>query len=373
MFELALQLERHGRLGQLHTSFPARWVPGLSRRSVSSLPWLLLGDRLASKVSERARRAANRGVIAGFDASVARRLRGASVVTALSSFGTKSLRTAKSQGSAVVCDRGSWHILEQQRVLVEESDKWGMPGPEFDDWIIERELSEYELVDAIFVPSRPALDSFVRRGVPPNKLRLVPYGVDATSFTPPRERRLADRVICVGRLDLRKGHQYLVPAYRRIRRPGTDLVLLGPVDTGLAHWLDLDNDADIHVVGAVKRTEVARWMQSSSIFALASIEEGLALVVPQAMACGLPVVVSEATGAADLISHGVHGLVVPTGDEDAFADALQQLLGDPERARAMGDAARCRIGELGGWRTYGDIATAAFAGLASPKATPPSG
>jgi glycosyltransferase involved in cell wall biosynthesis len=140
------------------------------------------------------------------------------------------------------------------------------------------------------------------------------------------------------------------------------LVLIGPVDRALTRRLQID-DADIDLIGAISRSEVVRWMQSSSVFALASVTEGLALVTVQAMACGLPVVASEATGIADIVTDGVHGFVVPTGDEDALADALDQLLRDPELARAMGAAARLRVLELGGWNTYGDTASAAFEDL----------
>ena len=79
----------------------------------------------------------------------------------------------------------------------------------------------------------------------------------------------------------------------------------------------------------------------------------MALVIAQAMACGLPVVATEATGVGELVTDGVEGLVVPAGDSPALAAALECLLGDPERAAEMGAAGRRRVVKLGGWDRYG--------------------
>jgi glycosyltransferase involved in cell wall biosynthesis len=104
----------------------------------------------------------------------------------------------------------------------------------------------------------------------------------------------------------------------------------------------------------VSRAEVAQHLQRSGIFVLASVEEGLALVIAQAMACGLPVIATDATGASELITDGVEGIVVPSRDVEALTEALERLLSDTDAAMQMGRAGRERVESLGGWSSYGN-------------------
>jgi glycosyltransferase involved in cell wall biosynthesis len=106
---------------------------------------------------------------------------------------------------------------------------------------------------------------------------------------------------------------------------------------------------------------VIRELQQASIFVLASIEEGLALVIAQAMACGLPVISTEAAGASELITDGVEGIIVPGSvSAENLAQAIDYLLSDNVRSQAMGAAARRKVEAIGGWERYGRQLVAAF-------------
>jgi glycosyltransferase involved in cell wall biosynthesis len=83
--------------------------------------------------------------------------------------------------------------------------------------------------------------------------------------------------------------------------------------------------------------------QGADVFVCPSVEDGFGLVVTEAMACGLPVVVSDHTGAADLVVPGETGYVVPYNDPGGYARALETLRRDPQRRAAMGRAARAAI------------------------------
>lgn len=359
MYAQAAQLARRGRLRRLHTTYPARYVADLDASHVHSRARWAAVRRVAGRLGERVDAALNRRVIADFDAWAAPGVDGADCVIGLSSFATATLRRARRNGALTVCDRGSTHILTQRAILERERDRWDLPIPRFDSWIVERELDDYQNAELIFVPSAPALASFVERGVPQHKLHKVPYGVDLGAFSPPSEPPPWGRVISIGPVSLQKGHQYLVPAYEQVRRPGTRLQLLGRPDEDFVRRIARDTQ-DIELNGPVARHEVADHLRRASIFVLASVQEGLALVVLQAMASGLPVVVSEATGAAEYVTDGVEGFVVPTADQDALAQALGRLLDDPERAAEMGRAARRRVEHIGGWEAYGDAVVAAL-------------
>ncbi len=104
----------------------------------------------------------------------------------------------------------------------------------------------------------------------------------------------------------------------------------------------------------MSQPEVAARMSRSHVLALASVEEGLALVQGQAMACGCPVIATTATGAEDLFTDGVEGFIVPDRDSATFALRLQQLADDAALRERMAAAALTRVRSLGGWDHYGE-------------------
>lgn len=116
-------------------------------------------------------------------------------------------------------------------------------------------------------------------------------------------------------------------------------------------------------------------MSRSHVLVLPSIEEGLALVQAQAMACGCPVLCSEATGGEDLFTDGQEGFIVPARDAAALTDRLQQLADDPALQAKMRAAALQRVQQIGGWSQYGDRWEALLTDLlsrAKPGQPPPT-
>ena len=107
-------------------------------------------------------------------------------------------------------------------------------------------------------------------------------------------------------------------------------------------------------MGAVSQERLRELMSASHALVLPSIEEGLALVQAQALACGCPVICSTNTGGEDLFSDGVEGFVVPIRDVDALTARMQELADDPRRQQAMRAAALERVRSIGGWAEYGD-------------------
>jgi glycosyltransferase involved in cell wall biosynthesis len=107
-------------------------------------------------------------------------------------------------------------------------------------------------------------------------------------------------------------------------------------------------------------------MSRSHVLALPSIEEGLALVQAQAMACGCPVVCSTNTGGEDLFTDGVEGFIVPIRDPLTLAERLQRLADDPALQRSMREAALRRVRSLGGWKEYGDLWESLLKSLTTP-------
>ena len=113
---------------------------------------------------------------------------------------------------------------------------------------------------------------------------------------------------------------------------------------------------DAIVMGHMPQIELKRVMSRSHVLVLPSVEEGLAMVMAQAMACGCPVVASNHTGAEDLMTDGMEGFIVPVRDVEMLAEKLQQLADDPILRDEMGNKALQKVKGLGGWDDYGNKA-----------------
>jgi len=106
-------------------------------------------------------------------------------------------------------------------------------------------------------------------------------------------------------------------------------------------------------LGQTPREALLREMSEADVFVFPSLFEGFALVILEAMATGLPVITTSNTAGPDLIEDGKEGLIVPAGDVEALQTAMESLLNDPERARAMGRAAHEKAKEYT-WERYGE-------------------
>ena len=95
-------------------------------------------------------------------------------------------------------------------------------------------------------------------------------------------------------------------------------------------------------------------MSRSHVLVLPSVEEGLALVQAQAMACECPVIATRATGAEDLFTDRIEGFIVDDRDVDALTARLQQVADDPALRERLAAAARLRVQGIGGWDAYGE-------------------
>jgi D-inositol-3-phosphate glycosyltransferase len=178
---------------------------------------------------------------------------------------------------------------------------------------------------------------------------MLPPGIDTTLFSPsPRSPR--GPILSVGRFsDPRKNVRLLFEAYARLRRMLADappLVLAGATmpstdDLALAEALGIA--PHLRLMPRVVLGDLVELYRTASCFALSSNEEGLGIVVLEAMACGLPVVSTASGGPEDIVRDGVDGFLVPVGDAAAMARSLYRVLEDEVVAARMGTAGRQRI------------------------------
>jgi starch synthase len=357
-FDLARQLHKRGALRTIFSGYPWFKLKGesLPRKSVKTFPYLHAPYMRLVPRSTPVRQFWEWQDNLWFDRYVAHRLPECDIFCGLSGGALYSSRLAKSRGVKYVCDRGSAHIRVQDRILREEYDRQGIDFSGVDPRIIRREEAEYEAADIITVPSMFALDTFVESGVDRQKMRLAPYGVDLNTFFPCVQRsENRFNVLFVGGVTIRKGIGYLLDAFQKLHCTHKHLTLAGSISPELESTLKRVRGQDqISVLGHVQQHRLKEIMSASHVMVLPSVEEGLALVQAQAMACGCPVIASRNTGAQDLFTDGSEGFIVPIRDAVAIADRLQKLADNPDLRIRMSEAALRRVESMGGWDQYGE-------------------
>lgn len=192
------------------------------------------------------------------------------------------------------------------------------------------------------------------------KCSVVANGVNLAAFTPgdPVPDSGPLRLLCVGRLIERKGQHFLIEAVKRLADEGID-VILDLVGTGdaraanEAHVERLGLKDRIRFLGYVPRDEIARWYAAAHVFVLPSYNEGMSVALLEAMAAGLPVIVTPTGGTAELVEPGVNGFIFEWGDMDALTRQVRFLAQDRSLVRRMGAASRARAARFT-WQAAGD-------------------
>ncbi|HEX4021322.1 MAG TPA: glycosyltransferase [Acidobacteriaceae bacterium] len=359
-FELAHQLRQHGYLQTVYSTFP--WFrlqrEGLPHEHVETFPWFHTGMAALARYGMYPSRWTEdldwwNGL--AFDAWIKRRIPPTDALIAISGAAVDTGRMLQSRGGKYICDRGSTHARFQGRTVSEEFRNWGQEIVTHDSRDTEREEQQYALADCITVPSHFAARSFVAQGLPAEKIRVIPYGVRLDSFHPQGEpAREEFNVIFAGQIGLRKGVPYLLEAFARLRHPHKRLRMVGALQSEMRPLLSRLPLDQVEFLGVVSRSQLADYLSTSNVLVLPSIEEGLALVQGEAMACGCPVIATPNSGSEDLFADGKEGFIVPARDAQAVTDRLQQLADDRSLQQQMRAAALQRVQHLGGWKDYGD-------------------
>jgi alpha-maltose-1-phosphate synthase len=364
-FELARELDRRGHLSRVYSTFPWRRLQreGLPHSKVETFPWLHVPEYLASRAPfdlTWLRDPLGYANAIAFDRWTERRvhhLLHSRQIDALIGISGSSLRTGalvQRRGGLFLCDRGSTHQRYQEELLADEFRRWNVRLAPSDPRDTRREEAIYAQADAITVPSTVAARSFVAMGVPASKLHVIPYGVRLEDFHPtadPPSNEFA--VLFAGAIGLRKGVPYLLEAFAALQHPNKRLRLVGAVQEDIRSLLQRLPMQNVELLGTLPQPELAALMSRSHVLALPSIEEGLALVQAQAMACGCPVLCSTNTGGEDLFTDSVEGFIVPIRDPAALTRRLQQLADDPALQHSMREASLGRVHTIGGWNDYG--------------------
>jgi alpha-maltose-1-phosphate synthase len=221
--------------------------------------------------------------------------------------------------------------------------------------------------------------------ISPERIRVIRNGIDTTEYAPdPRtdvlerhgvDLRSRDRpyVIFVGRITRQKGLPVLLRAGSRLIPEAQLVICAGQADTQeqlaevteLVAGLRASRSGVLWIPEMLPKREVIQLLSHATVFACPSVYEPLGIVNLEAMACGTAVVGSRTGGIPEVVADGETGLLVPPGDDEQLAAALNALLADPDRARAMGQAGRKRAVAEFGWPAIAAQTAALYAELVS--------
>ncbi len=225
---------------------------------------------------------------------------------------------------------------------------WGRP---ISTWLIQRRLHNLHGRIAVSKPAQEYHSKYI-----PGAYEIIPNGIDLERFSDsvtPMERFQDGKlnILFVGRLEFRKGLNYLLNAFLRVKQeiPESRLIVVGPgtrLRKRYEKWIEKTGLKDVVFVGYVSNEDKARYYKTADIFcAPATSRESFGIVLLEAMATGKPVVATNIPGYASVVSDGEDGLLVPPQNYQELARALLTLLNDEALRKQMGARGKAKSRE----------------------------
>ena len=254
------------------------------------------------------------------------------VVHVFSGVAEEVLGLALPAGTVKQLVRASSHIRVQDTLLREETQRvgWRIERPE--PWMISREEREYAMADEIVVHSGFALESFLVQNVAPEKMRMLPLGVDTTRFQPASEvveercRRVRAReplrVLMTGTLSFQKGVYDFAHVIRELQHEPFRFRFIGNVGVEATKLVSSLNGI-LEVIPRQPQYDLPRWYEAADLFVFPTIQDGFPVVLAQAHAAALPILTTTNCSGPDLIDDGKTGWVLPVRNAEAFIGRLR--------------------------------------------------
>lgn len=361
-FALAEQLQKHGMLAGLYTSYAwqknrlmRRFAGRVDKENIDSqlirtnIPLAVLikttrNDFFCNDLFDR-----------WVAQSIARRHADFDIFIGWSGMSLRAIRAAKRQGKIAILERGSSHILYQNEILKAEYAKFGIDFS-IDKRVIEKELQEYEECDYISIPSTFVKNSFLEKGVAPEKLAMNPYGASQI-FQPENTPRKDDkfRVLYLGSLTVQKGLKYFFEAINllEIEPKSLEIWFVGSVTDEVKAEIERHKQTNWKFWGHISQHDLPEKITQCDVAVQPSLQEGLSMVIPQMLGCGVPVVATTNTGGMDIIREDETGFIVPIRSPEAIAEKIMFLYKNPEKLAEMKKAAAASVRAGFTWDDYG--------------------
>lgn len=281
-----------------------------------------------------------------FDTWVAKQLREGDNLLAGFGYINKSLQRAKDLGGSAFLESRNSHPDNFWQIVGEEYRRWNCDTPPIPPFHHRRQMKSLELADYVFVPGKFIAQSYTSRGFPAERILMTPLPVNTRLFSPPKTALRPNKtftIVSTGQLTLRKGSPYLLEAFHNFNRanPNSVLKLVSSVADNFK-CIMRDQFANLKQVEWLKRMpheELIKLLQQADLFVLPSLEEGMLLAAAEAVAVGIPVVLTPNMGSADLVKEGINGSIVPIRDSNAIVEKIeywhQKWLDEPHSYKAQ--------------------------------------
>jgi alpha-maltose-1-phosphate synthase len=241
------------------------------------------------------------------------------------------------------------HAEYAKHLLKEEFERLHLKETFIDEPDYDLRLKSYYQSDYILCPSEFVKDSFIKKGFPTEKIIKINFGFPTTTKSYCKDfSQDIFRLLFVGQLNYRKGLRYAMEAFRKLKHPRKEFVIVGP-KTAITGLEKTRIPANVIFKGILKGEKLNEEYRRASVFILPSIEEGLALVQGEAMSFGVPLLITTNTGGADFIKQGVNGYIVPPQNSHALYEKLQEMADNQELLQSMSESSLRTAKTFGNW------------------------
>lgn len=288
-----------------------------------------------------------------FDKNVSKRIRNMNfdVFIGYETATLESFKSNKEKGKICILDLAAEHYKFQRKT-------WNMVNMDpyqgdthLRDKVEKIKDEELAIADYIFTPSNYAKKTLLDVGIPEGKIFKIPYGYNTELFKPKQSYRKSGcfKILYASSITKRKGIQYLLQSFKELNLKNANLVIIG----GMADGKDIlkQHEGLFEYIPFLHHEEIVKHYQDADIFVLPSLLDSFAMVVLEAMACGTPVIVSENTGAKDLIKEGENGYIIPIMDTEALKEKILWCYNNRDKLEDMGKNARIQV-EQYTWKRY---------------------
>jgi glycosyltransferase involved in cell wall biosynthesis len=261
-----------------------------------------------------------------FDQLLSKQIKDANISITWAWAGLQTINKIKDSGGIAIVEECGSCNLQQNRILAEEYLSLNLifkePTP---NYIVNRELNETRAADYILCPSKYVANSFINQGISPEKCIIIPYGVNLNLFHNLKKKHSDFQILFVGTIGVRKGLIYLFKALEILKKNyAISCLLIGGIEEQFQSTFDRYKHLFTHI-NRVKHEELINYYSCASVFVFPSIDEGMAYVQLEAMACGVPVICTPNSGGDSVIDDNFDGFVVPVRDVNAIVDKVVSL------------------------------------------------
>ncbi len=246
----------------------------------------------------------------------------------------EALEAARDRGTLAVVDQIDPGFPEQQLVEA-EARAWpqlALPSPPVPPAYFDRARREWQIADIIVVNSEWTRELLRQDGAPDSKIAVLPLAYEPPIAPAPRQHANRPlRILWLGSVSLRKGIQYLIEAARQLTDAPVEFHIAGPLH--IRHKALDTAPANMRWLGHIPAANATALYAASDLFVLPTISDGFAITQLEALAHGLPVVVTP--NCARVVEDGATGFVVPPRDPTALAEALLRFVRDPQLLETM--------------------------------------